>query len=395
MAKVNDTVNGFMNYPDVPVESAPDGRLAGLTLAVKDIFDVAGYPTSCGNPTKLAGAEPASSTARAVQMLLDAGAQFAGKTITDELAFSLAGQNVHYGAPVNSKAPERISGGSSSGSAAAVAAGLVDIATGSDTGGSIRAPASYCGLIGLRTTWGRIPLDGTMPLAWSLDTFGWFARDMATYKDVGAVLLGHYEEPGAALSRALVATDAFDLLMDEHDHAALAPAMAQVASILGEPAPATVASDGLEAWYWTFRYIQAYEAWQAHGDWIEQTKPDLGPGVGERFFFGRDVDEKTFRDSRRHRTDIQKRMELLLGEDGVLILPTVPSIAPRQDAPLDALDAFRNRALSILCIAGLTGFPQISLPMAERDGCPLGLSLIAPAGRDRALIALAARILDA
>ena len=166
------------------------GPLAGLTLGVKDIFDVAGYVTGCGNPDKAENDPPAAKTAPAVQKLLDAGARFLGKTQTEELAFSLTGQNVHFPHPVNPGAPDRVTGGSSSGSAAAVAGGLADIATGSDTGGSIRAPASFCGLVGLRTTHGAISLDGTMPLAPSFDTFGWFARDIETYVKVGEVLLG-------------------------------------------------------------------------------------------------------------------------------------------------------------------------------------------------------------
>src|SRR5690242_12252572 len=158
-------LNAFLDLPQMPVANAESGPLAGLRLAVKDIYDVAGYRTGCGNPQRFAEAHAASRTAKAVQTILDAGARFVGKTQTDELAFSLFGQNAHFPYPINPAAPDRVTGGSSSGSAAAVAGGLANIATGSDTGGSIRAPASFCGLIGLRTTHGRIPLDGAMKLA--------------------------------------------------------------------------------------------------------------------------------------------------------------------------------------------------------------------------------------
>jgi amidase len=190
MSLQRDPLNAFLDLPQASVPHAKSGPLAGLRLAVKDIFDVAGYKTGCGNPQRYEDAAPAEKTAPAVQVILDAGAEFVGKTQTDELAFSLMGQNAHFPHPVNPSAPDRVTGGSSSGSAAAVAGGLADIATGSDTGGSIRAPASFCGLIGLRTTHGRISLDGTMPLAPSLDTFGWFARDIGTYEKVAAVVLG-------------------------------------------------------------------------------------------------------------------------------------------------------------------------------------------------------------
>ena len=188
--KTRDRLNAFLDHPEVAVESAAAGPLAGLTLGVKDIFDVKGYVTGWGNPDRLDEAVPAAATAPAVQKLLDAGARFIGKTQTEELAFSMIGQNVHFPHPVNPAAPDRVTGGSSSGSAAAVAGGLVDIGTGSDTGGSVRTPASFCGLIGLRTTHGAISLEGTMPLASSFDTFGWFAKDPEIYERVGEVLLG-------------------------------------------------------------------------------------------------------------------------------------------------------------------------------------------------------------
>ena len=160
MTATRDELNAFLDLPEITVAHAQSGPLTGLTLGVKDIFDVAGYVTGCGNPDKAENSGRAKRTAPAVQSMLDAGAQFAGKTQTEELAFSMIGQNVHFAHPVNPKAPDRITGGSSSGSAAAVAEGLADIGTGSDTGGSVRAPASFCGLIGLRTTHGRISLDG-------------------------------------------------------------------------------------------------------------------------------------------------------------------------------------------------------------------------------------------
>src|SRR5581483_2886752 len=158
-------VNAFVDYPDVPVANAPSGPLAGLTFGVKDIFDVAGYPTGAGNPLKRAESGVKVKNAALVQAALDAGARFVGKTHTAELAFSIDGRNVHYGTPVNPADPRRVPGGSSSGSAAAVAAGLVDFALGSDTGGSIRGPASFCGIVGLRPTHGRLSLDGCLPLA--------------------------------------------------------------------------------------------------------------------------------------------------------------------------------------------------------------------------------------
>lgn len=388
-----DPFHAFLDYPDVPVPNAAAGPLAGLTLAVKDIFDVAGYPTGCGNPekTEASRADPPKANAPAVQMLLDAGARFVGKTHTAELAFSLDGTNLRLGTPDNPAAPGRVPGGSSSGSAAAVAGKLVDIALGSDTGGSVRGPAAFCGIVGLRPTWGRIPDAGAMPLAPSLDTVGWFARDIPTFARVGDVLLGP-EATGPAFRRAVVADDIWALLFGPAEQAALAPALGKVTARLAAE-HVTLAPDGLAGWQQTFRTTQGFEAWRAHGAWIEARKPDLMPAVAGRFAAARAVTKADYDAAQGTRAAIRARLAGLLGDDGVLAIPTFPTIAPLKTATDADLEAFRSRALSMLCTSGLAGFPQISLPMAKLEGAPLGLSLVGPAGRDKALIALAGAIL--
>ena len=185
----NDRLGAFCRDTYVEMEGASHGPLRGLKFAVKDIYDVAGHRTGFGNPDWLRTHGPAAQTAPVVQRLLDAGAHLVGKTHTDELTWSFTGENAHYGAPVNVNAPGRVTGGSSSGSASAVAAGVVDFAVGSDTGGSVRLPASFCGILGMRPTYGRIPLDGVCPLAPSFDTCGWFARDVGVFERVGRTLL--------------------------------------------------------------------------------------------------------------------------------------------------------------------------------------------------------------
>lgn len=380
---MKDHVNAFMDHPAVPVTHAESGPLAGLTLAVKDIFDLTGYKTGCGSPIKMAQAKPASQSASAVQKLLDAGAKFVCKTTTEELAFSLNGDNVHYPQPINSAAPDRLTGGSSSGSVAAVAGGLVDIATGSDTGGSVRAPASYCGLIGLRTTHGRIPLDNTMPLAESFDTFGWFTPNADLYQRVADVMLDGVE-PSYKPKRVLIAEDCLTLLMGIDEARALDAAINHVADF-AQTDDVSLANGDMESWYWTFRKCQAYEAWQAHGDWITKCNPDLGPGVRERFDYSANITTNEYDEGSAERAAITRHVEELLGDDGLLVLPTVPSIAPLKKIDFSTLDDFRNRALMLLCTSGLTGLPQITLPMATLHDAPLGLSLIGPRGTDKQL----------
>ena len=388
----SDPVNAFLDYPDVPVPHAADGPLAGVTLAVKDIYDVAGYVTGCGNRERMAEGAPARASAPCVQKLLDAGAQFVGKTHTAELAFSLDGRNSRLGTPTNPAAPGRVPGGSSSGSAAAVSAGLVDTALGSDTGGSVRGPASLCGIIGLRPSFGRIDISGTMPLAPSFDTVGWFTRDIGLYGRIGAVLLG--EEPeGPPIRRLLVAEDAFAALMSPREAEALAPAVDKAKAAFDTVTPVAVAPDGLAAWMPIFRACQGFEAWQAHGRWIMARRPELMPAVAARFEAARSVSLAEYRDGEAKRAAVRARVNDLLGDDTAILLPTLPTVALRMDDDEAAFEAFRARALAILCISGLAGVPQISLPMATMDGYPLGLSLIGPAGRDRALIDLAARVM--
>jgi amidase len=232
MQLFTDPYNAFLDHSDAAVEHAASGPLSGLKLAVKDIFDIAGHRMGCGSPQRLAEAEPAAKTATAIQKMLDAGAAFVGRTQTEELAFSLTGQNAHYPYPINPVAPDRVTGGSSSGSVAAVAAGLADIAAGSDTGGSIRAPASFCGLIGLRPTHGVISLEGAMPLAPSLDAFGWFARDAATYETVGRLF---FEETPSFSPRPIHLEMLDTLLLGPAEKAAYGEMVSKIAETVGTP----------------------------------------------------------------------------------------------------------------------------------------------------------------
>lgn len=391
-----DPYNAFIDYPDAAVTHAPSGPLSGLTFAVKDIFDVAGLPTGSGNPTRRAESESDLPQAHApvVATLLDAGAEYAGKTHTAEFAFSLDGRNEHFGTPINPAAPGRVPGGSSSGSASAVAGGLVDFALGSDTGGSVRGPASLCGLIGLRPTFGRIDIGGTMPLSASFDTVGWFTRSADVYERVGAVLLGE-DVAGPALSRMIVAEDVFALLPGPAEVEALKPAQARIAKFLGPATTRTISAEGLPAWADVFRTVQGYEAWQSHGDWIEKTQPKLTAPVGARFEMASAISAEAYEAAGVKRKAIREQLANILGDDGVIVLPSLPMIAPLMDAEESIFEDFRTRALQMLCSAGLSGFPQISLPLATVDDCPLGISLMAPPGRDRALIELARSILAA
>lgn len=386
-----DRIGAFCRHTHVEMDGASQGPLLGLTFAVKDIYDIAGHRTGFGSPDWLRTHGPAAHTAPVVQRLLDAGARLLGKTTTDELTWSLTGENAHYGAPVNVNAPERITGGSSSGSAAAVAAGLIDFAVGSDTGGSVRLPASFCGILGIRPTHGRIPLDGVCPLAPSFDTCGWFARDAGVFARVGRTLLRD-DMPAPAPGRLLIAQDALDVAGEKVAHA-LRSALDKVATLVGTPEFVAVGNEPLTRWMDDFRFLQGAEAWACHGEWITRETPALGPGIKERFAWAATVGPDDVMRASARRAEIAHRMADMLEGRAVLAMPSAPGIALLRNSPPKVLDELRARALPILCIAGLARLPQVSLPLAKLDGCPLGLSLIAAPGNDTLLLELAGRLI--
>ena len=307
------------------------------------------------------------------------------------------GNNAHFGAPINGGAPDRICGGSSSGSAAAVSNRLADVALGTDTGGSVRAPASHCGLVGLRPTQGRVSLQDCLDLSPSLDTCGWFTRDLATFGRVADVLLGADTQPLPAAVRLLLPSQLWALLAPAVA-TALAPLRARFESELGTARPVQVipdsrdGADNLDAMSGHYRHIQGREAWLTDGPFITRYQPPLGPGVAERFAWSAQVTDEQVASSTAYRAQFRARLLALLGTDGVLLLPTMPDVAPLRSAAESALEDYRNRAIRLLSVASLAGLPQLSLPGCTRAGAPLGLSLMGPPGSDRSLVALAARV---
>ncbi|MDE0726487.1 MAG: amidase [Alphaproteobacteria bacterium] len=383
-------LGAYIKHDAVALAPTGNGFLSGLNFAVKDLYDIAGHVTGAGSPDWLASHPAATATASAVTKLLAAGGRMVAKAQTDEMAFSITGQNAHYGTPVNVNAQDRIPGGSSSGSAAAVAGGLVDFALGSDTGGSVRMPAGFCGIHGIRTTQGRIPVDGVHPLAPCFDTIGWFTRGGALMENIGRVLLPNAGAPSKP-RRLLVARDCFALLPDQAA-AALAGAVDQVAEHFEKREEIDISEAGPDQWMPHFRALQMADIWRAHGAWIERAKPNFGPGVADRFAAAAKISEEAEGEGRAVRDAVRQHLSDLLGDDGILCLPTAPGIAPLCETPEAELDDFRWRAMGLTCVAGLSGCPQINLPLASLDHCPLGLGLMARQGGDETLLHLAAGI---
>ena len=396
-ASASSAAHCFVPYPAPTLTAISSGPLSGLRFAVKDIFDVAGYPTGCGNPHMLALSGVKTASAPSVVALAQAGATFVGKTYTDELAFSMNGKNAHFGTPRNGGAPDRIPGGSSSGSASAVSNGLADVALGTDTGGSVRAPASHCGLIGLRPTHARVSLKGCMDLAPSFDTCGWFARDIDSFARVGEVLLRDdtclLPDGAPAMPQVLVAADVLALL-EPRVQEVFMQTLERLSGLIGTPLPVKTATPSFDALYWAFRHIQGYEAWQNHGETITRHGLQLGPGVAERFAWSSKITPQQMEEHSNVRQRFTEDFLRLLGNDRVIVLPSMPDIAPLLSDSEEVLENYRNQAVRMLCLAGLSGCPQISLPLMTLDGAPFGFSIIGPQGSDQALIRLSRKFID-
>ena len=388
--QVIDNVNAFIDVFHFP--AVHDGVLSGLTVGVKDLIDVQGKITGCGNPDWARTHPAAGRHADSVDTLLNNGACLLGKTHTDELAYSLLGINSHYGTPLNSAAPDRIPGGSSSGSAAAVAAELVDIGLGTDTGGSIRVPAAFCGLYGLRTTHGFISLRGVMPLAPSFDTIGWLTRN----PDLLFKLLQAFEFPmvnadADTVTKLIIPEDLWEKA-DESIRNVLLPFIDAATALFGNCSYVSLASEGLGTWREVFQVCQAAEIWSCHGRWIEEQSPTFGPGVRERFIKASAITEKERDHAETTRKSIRERIFGLL-RGGVILTPAVPSTPlPRRGVGGKELETFRDRALEMLCPAGLAGLPQLVFPARSLDGAPVGLSLIGMPGSEYLLHVLAQKV---
>ncbi|QIE55120.1 amidase [Pikeienuella piscinae] len=377
---------------DIRVEGAPDGPLRGRTFVAKDLFDVAGARTGAGNPDWARTHPMATKNAWAVQKLLDAGATLVGKTITDEISLGLLGENAHDGTPLNPRAPDRVPGGSSSGSASAVAQAFCDAALGTDTGGSVRVPASFCGLYGIRPTHGRLPLQGMAPQAPSSDTTGWFARDAATFLAVSQAMLD--ERPPTALPNELiVAVDAFGFA-DEAVRDALAPAVKRLGALLGSVREDLLAPQGLSVWGRAQRTLQMAEAWKTFQPWVEQENPRFAFLVARSLLAGSMVEKADLAWAALMRDEARGRLAHLLSGDAILCMPTTPSVAPLRGQPLPVLDRARDRINCLAAHGGLAGHPQLSLPLGEAEGAPVGLSIIGARGADMTLAAVAQALED-
>jgi amidase len=353
-----------------------NGPLDGRTVAVKDLFAIAGFPVGAGNPSWLAQAAPEPRDAWAVRALREAGAAVAGIAQTDELAFSLSGTNGHYGTPPNPAAPGLVTGGSSSGPAAAVATAQADIGLGTDTAGSIRVPASACGLYGLRPTHGAVPADGVLHLAPSFDTVGWLTADPALLAAVGSVLLPPGPKPADPPRRLLspISPNGRGRLLGD---------------TLGLPivTDPVLGPDEITDLLAAFRAVQAAEAWSLHGRWITENPGALRADVEARFRAGAGMDPDTTKRAATVIAGYRSRFLDALGPDTWLVQPAAAGPGHARDASPEEKDAWRLATLRRTVVASAFGLPSCVIPGAVRP--PEGLALTGPPGADHALLGAA------
>ena len=392
--------NAFVTTFDLsPTDSGP---LDGLRFAVKDTIDVAGFKTGCGNPTWRDSHPAAVVHAVCVEQLLLAGARCIGKTISDELAFSLLGENHFYGTPLNAHAPDRVPGGSSSGSASAVACGLVDFALGTDTGGSTRVPASNCGIWGFRPSHGFVSVAGVNPLAPSFDTVGILAQNADVLAKVGLVLLAAAPVSSNKPATIHLIREAFDLA-DADVQQSLSEPLQRLREIFGDAVRESSlqelvgddAGHSFATWVDSFCVIQWAEIESCLGAWIANARPEFGPEIAASFQLMKQLDRCRVAEALQRREQYFRSLHEFLGPDDLLCIPTTPALAPRKGDPprrSSSGTGYYPRTLSLTSVAGMGRLPQVSLPIADADGVPVGLSLLARHGQDSFLLQVAKNV---
>ncbi len=385
-----DATDPFINKHRI--DSSSTGELSRLSFAIKDNIDIAGEMTGYGSPGWLNTHPEPVVNAICLEQLLNAGGTCQGKTKSDELAYSLIGVNDFYGTPLNPKAPDRVPGGSSSGSASAVASELVDFAIGTDTGGSIRVPAGNCGVWGYRPSHGAISVSGVLALAPSFDTVGILAQTGEILEKVMRVLLAEKSHKGNASSSVCFVDDVFQM-SDRQIVNAITPGLNKISdSYEVQTLKLAEISEPNVDCTWLFEqsgFLLSTEIWNTFGAWIKNEKPELSSGVDYNLQnYARSASRKEIQNSLYTKKVFQNKINNFLCDGNILCFPTTVDLAPRlKDITPEFFEGdYIPRAMGVNAISGLSCTPQITMPVAGVDGVPVGLSLIAGYGRDMALI---------
>ena len=366
-----------MNYlmphsPKKDISLNEYGLLSNLNFVLKDMCDVKNLKTSCGNPDFFKKCDFANDYAPFLKDLLNEGPVLKGITVCDEFFYSLIGENGHYGTPTNLNAPSCVPGGSSSGSAAALTTDLYDFSIGSDTGGSVRIPASFCGLIGMRPTHNRINTKGVYPMAPSFDTVGWFANDKEIFQKVGNVLLKNIERSNVNFKQYVVAEDLLELCDAEVQSNFNNYINVNIPNInktrLSTNTKAIIADN--------FRILQGAEVKENIIPWIENNKPNISPEIRSRIDMASKITDIEVNRALIFRKTLIDEIKKSLPEGTIAVFPTSPFSAPKSGQDDESLGSFRKRLMELTSIAGMTSRPQITIPRLKDKSGPVGISLL-------------------
>lgn len=395
--------------PQPPPPKAPH-PLTGLSFAISDVFDVNGFVTGFGNPDWSRTHEPASQTSTVVTTLVEGGATCTGRTVVDDMAFGISGEQIHFDTPTNPAAPARMPGGSSSGAAVAVTANFVDFSLGTDAVGGVRVPAAYCGVLGFRPSHGTVSHTGIIPVSASLDTVGWFARDPSILRHVGHVLL---QVPFAALRNprnVVIADDCFQLLKSPGDRVSQAVTKA-VEKLFGRQ---ILRHENLEAYLnskvpslklfadkkfngerkssstnllaYAMHMLRRHEFKQNHLEWIDDAKPNLDPVISSQMQGALEITDTIIDSCHAIRNEMRSALNDLLKDDGILVIPTVAEPPPKTGAKEIQSEDYQIRSCSFSSIASMSGGCQVCVPVGFHDKCPISVSFVARQGGDRFLL---------
>ena len=348
------------------------GPLSDLTFVVKDMCEIKGFKSSCGNPDFYEKCEVASDFAPFLKNILNKGATLKGITICDEFFYSLIGENGHYGTPANLNAPGCVPGGSSSGSAAALTTDLYDFSIGSDTGGSVRVPASFCGLLGIRPTHNRINTKGVYPMAPTFDTIGWFAKDINTFKKIGFTVLNQQDKTKSVFKDFVIAEDILELanpniinLFNNY----INNSFPEIKKIRLSKHNKDVIADN-------FRILQGGEIVENVIPWILKNKPKISPEINNRIEMAIKITKDEINQAVKFRENLKKEIELTLPEGLIALFPTTPFSSPKCGQSDEQLSSYRKKLMEFTSIAGMTSRPQISIPKFKDNTGPIGISLL-------------------
>ena len=366
-----------MNYlmphsPTTDIQITQTGLLSNLNFVVKDMCKIKNHKTSCGNPDFYQKCKVASDFAPFLKDILEAGATLKGITICDEFFYSLIGENGHYGTPTNLNAPGCVPGGSSSGSAAALTTNLYDFSLGSDTGGSVRVPASFCGLFGIRPTHNRISTEDVYPMAPSFDTLGWFARDIDIFKKIGSVLINLNEKTEFSFKEFVIAEDILELASPE--------IVKLFNNYINDKFPEIkkirLSKHNKEEIADNFRILQGGEIKENIIPWILENKPKISPEISARIEMAKKITNDQINEALNFRTTLIEEIDKSLPKGVIALFPTTPFSSPKCGQSDEQLALYRKKLLEFTSIAGMISRPQISMPKFRDNTGPIGISLL-------------------